>query len=199
MKKMLIIHFLSLFLFAQEPFINIALLDKVSAKYGKFAKHRFLILKRLIYDLKDKNELVKLNVINRFFNKIDYKSDLENYNQEDYWATPFEFLAKDSGDCEDFVIGKYFTLTYLGVESKKLFFIYVKSKKFSEPHMVLAYFKTPNSTPLILDNYNKKVLPASKRKDLIPIYSFNLSTLNNNSKVHKKLDELLDSIKRKKI
>jgi hypothetical protein len=40
-------------------------------------------------------------------------------------------------------------------------------------HMVLAYYATPGSVPLILDNINGKIKPASERKDLIPIYSFN--------------------------
>jgi hypothetical protein len=39
--------------------------------------------------------------------------------------------------------------------------------------MVLTYYKTKNSVPLVLDNINKKILPSSKRTDLRPIFSFN--------------------------
>jgi hypothetical protein len=39
--------------------------------------------------------------------------------------------------------------------------------------MVLSYFKKPRSVPFVLDNYVKKILPATKRKDLVPVYSFN--------------------------
>lgn len=39
--------------------------------------------------------------------------------------------------------------------------------------MVLAYFATPDAEPVILDNINKKILPASQRNDLVPVYSFN--------------------------
>ena len=88
-----------------------------------------------------------------------------------------EFLGKDKGDCEDYVISKYFALLYLGVSSKKLFFTYVRSTKFKAAHMVLTYFKTPRSEPLILDNNNQKIFPASKRKDLRPIYNFNGESL----------------------
>ena len=38
--------------------------------------------------------------------------------------------------------------------------------------MVLAYYETPDAEPLILDNINKAILPASQRADLLPIYSF---------------------------
>ena len=43
--------------------------------------------------------------------------------------------------------------------------------------MVLSYIHKANATPIILDNINKKLILASKRKDLRPIYSFNASGL----------------------
>ena len=45
--------------------------------------------------------------------------------------------------------------------------------------MVLTYYATPRSEPLVLDNYNFKILPASQRDDLIPIYSFSGDELFN--------------------
>lgn len=39
--------------------------------------------------------------------------------------------------------------------------------------MVLAYYPTPSSVPLILDNIDKEIKPATERTDLLPIYSFN--------------------------
>jgi hypothetical protein len=38
---------------------------------------------------------------------------------------------------------------------------------------VLAYYPTPGGEPLILDNLVPEVLPASRRPDLVPVYSFN--------------------------
>jgi hypothetical protein len=69
--------------------------------------------------------------------------------------------------------------------------------------MVLTYFETPKSEPLILDNNNRKIFPASQRKDLTPIYNFNGDVLDkvgkNNEKSHKKWDELKLNMQRKKI
>lgn len=69
--------------------------------------------------------------------------------------------------------------------------------------MVLTYFETPKSEPLILDNNNRKIFPASQRKDLTPIYNFNGDMLDeadkNNEKSHKKWDELKLNMQRKKI
>jgi hypothetical protein len=39
--------------------------------------------------------------------------------------------------------------------------------------MVVAYLETPSAEPLVLDNLNKEILPASRRNDLQPVYSFN--------------------------
>lgn len=41
---------------------------------------------------------------------------MDIYTTSDYWATPYEFLARDKGDCEDYVIAKYFALLHLGIK-----------------------------------------------------------------------------------
>ncbi len=77
--------------------------------------------------------------------------------------------------------------------------------------MVLTYFKTPKSIPLVLDNYNLKIFPADKRRDLIPVYNFNGDSLYlakkrgqqgkavKSKKTHKKWDILVKNIKRNKL
>jgi len=164
-------------------------------------KKRFFFLQQSLDSVTTEDDLAKLNAVNEFYNEVKYSSDIKTYGQKDYWATPYEFLGKDMGDCEDYVIAKYFALRYLGMPAEKLFFTYVKSTKFKETHMVLTYFKTPRSEPLILDNNNRRIFPASKRKDLIPIYNFNGETLKKSKqeKSHKKWDELKLNMQRKKI
>lgn len=193
-----------------KPYVDKQLLKKIGKKYKVFAKKRFFFLQQTLDSVKDADDLTKLNEVNTFFNEVRYKSDIKAYGKKDYWATPWEFLGKDMGDCEDYVISKYFALRYLGMDSKKLFFTYVRSSKFKAAHMVLTYFKTPRSEPLILDNNNRRIFPASKRKDLTPIYNFNGESLYKASKkgtgkkvkkkkAHKKWDELKLNMKRKKI
>jgi hypothetical protein len=43
--------------------------------------------------------------------------------------------------------------------------------------MVLSYFEQPGSLPLILDNYQAAIEPADRRRDLLPVYSFNAQSL----------------------
>ena len=115
--------------------------------------------------------------VNDMVNSHPYIEDTANWRKSDYWETPIEFFTR-GGDCEDFSIAKYFTLRALGVPDDKLQITYVKEiKVFNEAHMVLAYFATPDAEPVILDNINKTIQPASNRGDLVPVYSFNGSGL----------------------
>ena len=156
-------------------------LNKFTEKYGKQAKKRVLIWDNVIEQAKGKKTLYKLKTVNDFFNKITYKLDMKHWQKEDYWAAPFEFMGTGAGDCEDYAIAKYFTLRKLGIPDNKLRIMYVKDqgklKKYEQAHMVLTYYHKPNSTPIVLDNINKKLKLATKRKDLKPVYSFNASGL----------------------
>ena len=122
----------------------------------------------------------KLRQINDFVNRhIAFESDTMVWQQNDYWATPLETLGQGRGDCEDFAILKYVSLRQAGVTSNKLRLIYVKARlntpagPMQQAHMVLAYYATPNAEPLVLDNLDPTIRPASRRKDLQPVFSFN--------------------------
>ncbi len=115
----------------------------------------------------------KLSLVNSFFNKTEFKSDISHWGKEDYWASPVELLSTNGGDCEDYTIAKYFTLKAMGVPAENLRITYVKAVRLNQAHMVLAYYEKPNAEPLILDNMINEILPASKRTDLVPVYSFN--------------------------
>lgn len=117
---------------------------------------------------------VKLQRVNSFINRsVTFVSDQQAWGAEDYWATPAETLGRGLGDCEDFAIAKYFSLVRMGVPSEKLRLTFVKALSANQAHMVLAYYANPNAQPLILDNLDPRVRPASERSDLLPVYSFN--------------------------
>lgn len=122
----------------------------------------------------------QLRVINDFWNtRVREGTDKSIWRNEDYWATPLQSLVKGQADCEDFVIGKYFSLVYLGVPSDKLRLIYVRARLDGQSiaHMVLGYYETPSSDPLILDNLNPEIRPATRRPDLSPVFSFTADTV----------------------
>lgn len=150
---------------------------KAGEKYGEMAERRLNTWQKLIRKNQDKNELEKLKLVNDFFNQVRFISDSKHWGKDDYWATPTEMLGTNGADCEDYSIAKYLTLRQLGVADDKLRIIYVKSLSLNQAHMVVSYYPQPDAVPLILDNLNKRVLEATKRTDLVPIYSFNGSGL----------------------
>lgn len=145
----------------------------VQDEYGERAGKRVITWRKLISELDSKKEKEQLERVNQFFNQLYFVDDIRLWGKKDYWATPLEFLGSNAGDCEDFTIAKYFSLLELGVSDKKLRLIYLKALDLNQFHMVLAYYPTPGSVPLILDNIDKEIKPATRRKDLLPIYSFN--------------------------
>lgn len=149
------------------------LFETVKLKYGPSSVKRVKDWEQLLSSQQSNDIDEKLYAVNRFFNQRKFVSDIEHWGREDYWATPIEFLGTNGGDCEDFTIAKYFSLRKLGVPSENLRLMYVKAIRLNQAHMVLAYYKSPDSVPLVLDNINPRILPASKRNDLLPIYSFN--------------------------
>lgn len=187
-----------------KDLITKSLINNANKKYGIKAKKRFEIVhKKLLVKLKNAKLLKQLNVVNTWYNHIQYKSDKSTYGVSDYWATLYEFVGKGRGDCEDYTIAKYYTLKELGFNIKRLKFAYVvyrtrNGKRIN--HMVLAYLKVakPKSTSdiLILDNNNRLVLPASKRKNIVKVIKLINGDTGPKSKKWKKLER---NMKRKKL
>ncbi len=175
----LVFLFVANSLFAQEGF-KVSISEKVligaDAKYGPTASRRILSWTKLIANSKNKPINEKLEAVNDFFNRIPSKSDMELWGKRNYWPTPVEMLARNGGSPASLAIGKYFTLLALGVRIDQLQITYVTAINLppaNQSHMVLTYYPTPNSMPLVLDNIDGEVKSASERSDLIPIYSFN--------------------------
>ncbi len=201
--SLLILLFLPvLFAFNDGP-ISQKVMKKAQRKYSGLVVSRYLAYNEMLKQAEHLNLPNKLALVNDFFNKIPYQSDSKNWKQDDYWATPLELLARNKGDSEDYVIAKYFALKTLDIDPKKLYLTYVNSKEFKRPHMVLSYFETPTSDPIILDNINSKILSASQRDDLTPVYNFNANTLKNPSNsdqnTHKKWEKLIKRVQRNKL
>lgn len=145
--------------------------------FGERASLRMKTWFELTDSLQNKPLETQLSEVNSFFNQLVFIDDIELWGVDDYWVTPIQFIDVGGGDCEDFSIAKYSTLRKLGIEDKKLRLIYVKSLTLNQFHMVVAYYPTPSSEPLILDNIDGEIKLASQRPDLVPVYSFNATNL----------------------
>ncbi|WP_065204690.1 transglutaminase-like cysteine peptidase [Shewanella woodyi] len=145
----------------------------LEARYGERAGKRVRAWFKVLDEAKSLSERDKITKVNTFFNLFRFVDDIKLWGESNYWSTPMEFIGVNGGDCEDFSIAKYFTLLQLGVAEDKLRITMVKATTVNQYHMVLAYYETPGSIPLVLDNLDRKIKPATQRKDLLPVYSFN--------------------------
>jgi predicted transglutaminase-like cysteine proteinase len=158
--------------------ISAGLKAYIDQRWGVAATTRVAVWQRLMRDNQpaqkpNLSDAEALKLTNDFFNQVPYVSDLQHWGVKDYWATPIEMLGSLGGDCEDYAIAKYLTLKALGIPIEKMRITYVRALVQQVPHMVLAYYPTPDADPLILDNLNGTIRPASQRPDLVPVYSFN--------------------------
>lgn len=115
--------------------------------------------------------------VNHRINTIRKISDQRNWQLADYWATPWETLAR-GGDCEDLAIAKYYLLREHGVPESRLRMLFTRMFNSAsgriEAHMVLLYHPEDEdeTEPRVLDNLRNDVLALSYRRDLIPTAAF---------------------------
>ena len=158
-------------------------IQKAAVKYGPTGVANAKALQQVMAAVTGHDDATKLKAVNDFYNqRLAYMEDIDNWGLQDYWASPLESLGKGAGDCEDYAIGKYFTLTSLGMPHAKLRMVYVRASIAGAPngyvaHMVLAYYPTPDAEPLVLDNLQPGIHPAGERPDLLPVFSFNAEGL----------------------
>ncbi|MED5526334.1 MAG: transglutaminase-like cysteine peptidase [Pseudomonadota bacterium] len=146
---------------------------KVVQVYGERAGKRLDSWQALMAENQGRPEAMQMELVNNFFNQFHFIDDDKLWHQNDYWATPLEFIGANGGDCEDFAIAKFFTLLSMGVPEQKMRITYVKALSVNQYHMVLAFYPSANAVPFILDNLVPDIRRADQRPDLLPIYSFN--------------------------
>lgn len=154
-----------------------AMVQRFSARFGNEARQRLNHWRERISTQlqREMTDLERLELVNRLANGVPYADDRAHWGQDEYWATPAEFVASDGGDCDDYAITKYFALIELGMAPDKLRITYVRAlyARGISHHMVLAYYAQPDAEPLILDNLVNEIRSAEQRPDLLPVLSFN--------------------------
>lgn len=109
--------------------------------------------------------------VNRLANSlVQFRNDIDRYGVADYWATPKEALSK-TGDCEDYAILKYLSLSELGFADKDMRMVVVKITRRGIGHAVLAV--NHDGGRYILDNLAARPMEHSVVKGYQPVYSVN--------------------------
>lgn len=154
------------------------LLAQVREVYGGRAERRVEAWLEMVAAAGEAAIEARLRLVNDFVNRrVRFVQDPQHWKAEDYWATPLETLGTGAGDCEDLAIAKYVSLRHAGVPDRQLRITYVRAAGWDLPHMVLTWYATPDAEPLVLDNLDPELKPASQRPDLTPVYSFNAAGL----------------------
>lgn len=112
-----------------------------------------------------------LAAVNGKMNKlVRYADDTEQFGRVDHWASPIESLT-GRGDCEDYVILKYFTLAELGISEDEMRIVIVKDKVRGIGHAVLAV-RLGDKT-YILDSLRSRPRLHTSVKRYSPFFSLN--------------------------
>ncbi|WP_315921966.1 transglutaminase-like cysteine peptidase [Mesorhizobium sp. SP-1A] len=127
-------------------------------------------LAQVIRDARQMPLVRKLTAINQSVNMlIAYKSDMENYGELDFWASPMQTLEHGSGDCEDYVILKVSALAAGGVPTNTMSMVVLMDVERQVFHAVLVV--TARDGNYILDNMSDDVVLDRKITDYLPLYS----------------------------
>ena len=125
---------------------------------------------KLMGEIKDQPPMKQLQAVNKFFNAWPYRLDKDVYGVNDYWATPLEFV-RNSGDCEDYAIVKYYALKRIGWDPQNMRIVAVMDKILNLGHAVLAVYL--DGEVYLLDNQTAGVFPNGRFKHYVPQYSVN--------------------------
>ena len=119
-----------------------------------------------------------LKFLNRKANAlVPYREDERRFGKKDYWASPLEFLDA-GGDCEDFAILKYVSLTELGVPEKNLHIVVVEDVPRRTAHALLTVQMAGKT--YVLDSLEDNLLNRKQVARFNPRYSIS----GNNRWVH---------------
>lgn len=166
--------------------LDFSRLSQAASKIGPRGDRAAAELRDLLPRLAAMDEATRLVRVNDFVNRrVVFAADTVAWEQEDYWASPLQALARGVGDCEDYAIAKYFILVAAGTPVDRLRLVYVRASlpptqgqpASSQAHMVLAHYADNAVEPSILDNLVPELRPSSGRTDLTPVFSFNSDRL----------------------
>lgn len=141
--------------------------NRVKCRKGKWEK----LIKDQMQARKDGvPELEILRAVNIYMNETPYIIDPTNWGVPDYWATTTEFFFKD-GDCEDYAISKYVTLSRIGFSKKSMRLVVGQDNNSRVEHAILSVHL--GAEEYILDNQVNAVLPQNRIKHFSPVYAIN--------------------------
>lgn len=129
--------------------------------------------RELVKGLKNSDDMTKMNFVNAFFNRWQYRTDIETYNVSEHWAGPIAFM-QNSGDCEDYAIAKYVTLKFLGFKDNAMrIMAVIDNNRGGIGHSVLSV--ESDEGKMVLDNTASRVYSDGQQTGYAPRFAVNQS------------------------
>lgn len=129
---------------------------------------------KFIASIQSDPKIRQLLKVNLWFQKFPYKQDNWVYGEDDYWASPAEFLER-GGDCEDYAIIKYVTLRKLGFSADDMKIAMVTDVYSGTEHSFLIV--NYEGAEFVLDNREKLVVSRYMKNRYRPLFAFNEETV----------------------
>ena len=125
----------------------------------------------LLTELRDKNKMHQLRVINNYGNHmIEYRIHEENCGIENSWATPKQAL-EIGGNCIDIAFFKYVSLKRLDWTDGSIRVVVLYNSKINKHHAIVM--ASDNGKNWALDNEIEDVIEAEEITHYDPLYSIN--------------------------
>ncbi len=112
----------------------------------------------------------KITTVNALINRYPYVPSAVNWNDPNYWETPFEFFRK-SGQCQDYAITKFMLLRAAGVPNDVMRLVVLRDIRLGLDHAVVVVYV--DGQALMLDNQIQDVVPVESVGHYRPYYSIN--------------------------
>lgn len=112
----------------------------------------------------------KLAAVNDLVNRHPYVPSSVNWDNPNYWETPFEFFHKN-GQCQDYAITKFMLLRAAGVANDQMRIVVLRDTYKNLDHAVVVVYV--DGQALMLDNQIKEVVPVDTIARYRPYYSIN--------------------------
>lgn len=145
---------------------------RTDCESAKFNTCHYRSWQKFLDGIRTKSKTDQIEDVNNWANQRNYITDPRNWGEDDYWATPGEFIAR-FGDCEDYAIIKYLSLRNLGFTDNELRVVAVKDLNLKVGHAVIVVFS--QGKVLLLDNQIKKVVDTTVVRHYEPVFSINQS------------------------
>ncbi|PWE18607.1 hypothetical protein DDZ18_03105 [Marinicauda salina] len=122
----------------------------------------------LVEDVRGRDRGALIAAVNRRVNGlVGYRSDVSATGRTDHWITPTGLMTTMQGDCEDYVLAKYWTLAAAGIDRDDMYVMVVRDLVARASHAFLAV--RDGSGFVLLDSRTDRILRPEDLQGIVPV------------------------------